>query len=408
MKVRAVLVFNDYCHVEGGASRVAIDEAVGLQRSGLDVTYVGAVGPISADLTTAGVRTVCLEQTDLASAAQKPWAITQALWNQTAYRTTQSLLAALDRRYTVVHLHGYTKALTAVPALAASRAGFSTVCTLHDFFAACPNGAFFDYRRQMPCNLSALSTTCALTHCDKRHPIHKAYRIARGLAQRHAARFPSSVHDYITLSHRSAELLRPYLPDRARFHALSNVIDVSRASPVDVAANQALMVVGRLDAEKGVMLAAVAACRSNRPIVFVGDGPLRREVEATGAHVTGWLARDRVLEMVERARAVIFPSLWYETFGLVVTEAAARGVPALVSDVSAPAERIIHGRNGWIFRSGDLDDLVRCLAMTEDSDTVRAIGLAAYREYWAEPSDSARHTERLIAIYDTVIADIGG
>jgi glycosyltransferase involved in cell wall biosynthesis len=404
MAVHSVVVLNDFCHAQGGASRVAIDEAIALHRLGLDVTFLGAVGPIADDLTGAGVRTLCLQQQQLLDAEHHPGALLQALWNRQAYSEVQSLLRSLDRRHTIVHLHGYTKALTTTPVLAAGRAGFTTICTLHDFFAACPNGAFFDYRRQQTCSLRALSPRCMLTSCDKRHVAHKAYRVARGLAQRHAARFPASVRNYISLSEQSVQLLRPYLPSDSRFHALPNIINAMRDQPVDAGANSHLVVVGRLDAEKGVMLAAEAALRVGLPIVFVGDGPSRRDVEATGARVTGWLTAEKVREEVEQARCLVFPSLWYETFGLVVDEAAARGVPAIVSDVSAPAERIVDGETGWLYPSGDIGALEGRLHLTRNADTVRAAGAAAYRRYWSDPSDPSRHAQQLVAIYEATLA----
>jgi glycosyltransferase involved in cell wall biosynthesis len=404
MAVRSVVVLNDFCHAQGGASRVAIDEAIALHRLGLDVTFLGAVGPIDNDLSAAGVRTRCLQQQQLLDAERHPGALLQALWNRQAYREVQSLLKSLDRRQTIVHLHGYTKALTTTPVLAASRGGFTTICTLHDFFAACPNGAFFDYRQRQPCSLRALSGRCVFTDCDKRHMAHKAYRVARGLAQRHAARFPASVRDYITLSEQSMQLLRPYLPADSCFHALSNIINVARDQPVDAGANRHLVAVGRLDAEKGVMLAAEAARHAGLPIVFVGDGPLRDDVEATGARVTGWLTAERVREEVEHARCLVFPSLWYETFGLVVDEAAARGIPAIVSDVSAPSERIVDGETGWLYPSGDIRALESRLRLTRDAEVVRTAGAAAYRRYWSDPSDPSRHAQRLAAIYETALA----
>jgi glycosyltransferase involved in cell wall biosynthesis len=404
MHTNCVVVLNDFCNVQGGASRVAIDEAVALRRFGLDVIFLGAVGPVCDDLRAAGVRVICLDQAELANAGRHPQSVLHALWNQCAYRVMRSLLDTMDPDRTIVHLHGYTKALTATPVLAASRAGFAVACTLHDFFSACPNGAFFDYRREEPCRLRALSASCALAACDKRHPLHKAYRVLRGAVQRHAVQFPGSVRDFITLSGRSAELLRPYLPEAARFHPLADIVDVVRLPPVDVGANRTLVVVGRLEAEKGVLLAAKAAQQMRMPILFVGDGPLRPAVEATGACVTGWLPTSRVRDEIERARCLLFPSLWYETFGLVVTEAAARGVPAIISDVSAPAERIADGTSGWVFRSGDLDSLMRCIAVTRDTDSVRAVGAAAYRQYWADPSDPDSHAARLAAIYDTIVS----
>jgi glycosyltransferase involved in cell wall biosynthesis len=404
MDVRSVIVLNDFCQVQGGASRVAVDEAIALSARQQDVTFLGAVGPVCQELRAANVKTVCLDQPELADAVRHPGAALRALWNQQAYRATQALLATKHRRQTIVHLHGYTKALTTAPALAARRAGIPVVCTLHDFFAACPNGAFFDYRRQAPCELRALSPACVTTACDKRHHLHKAYRVARGLAQRHVARFPASVRDYITLSDRSAALLKSYLPADARFHELANIIDVPCAAPVDVAENPALVVVGRLDAEKGVELAAHTARAVGLPIVFVGDGPLRPTIEATGARFTGWVSADRVRRELEQARCLVFPSLWYETYGLVVAEAAARGVPAIVSDVAAPAERLIDGQGGWIFASGDRDGLARCMQHTRCDAAIRQAGAAAYRQYWANPSDPGRHAAALASIYAAVIA----
>jgi glycosyltransferase involved in cell wall biosynthesis len=403
MRLSSVVILNDFCHVQGGASRVAVDEAVALHASGFDVTFLGAVGPICQELRNAGVKTICLQQPELAEAKHHPRAAFGALWNGRAYRATRALLTTMDRRRTIVHLHGYTKALTTAPTLAARRSGLSTVCTLHDFFAACPNGAFFNYRRQEPCPLRALSAACIFTACDKRHTLHKTYRVARGLVQRHVARFPASVRDYITLSHRSAALLQPYLPDDAVFHELANIIDIPRAPPVEVAANKSLIAVGRLDAEKGVLLAAETARLAGLPIVFVGDGPLRSVIEATGARVTGWVAANRVRQELEHARCLVFPSRWYETYGLVVAEAAARGVPAIVSDIAAPAERLFDGQDGWAFRSGDSDALLRCMQRTRDDTVVRDAGTTAYHRYWANPSDPGRHAGELALIYDAVM-----
>jgi glycosyltransferase involved in cell wall biosynthesis len=288
--------------------------------------------------------------------------------------------------------------------VAAKRAGFAALCTLHDFFAACPNGAFFNYQRQAPCTLRALSVACLTTACDKRHAVHKAYRVLRGAAQRHIAGFPGCVAHYISLSSRSAALLRPYLPRDARLYPLPNIIDVPRGPPVDAAANAALMVVGRLDDEKGVLLAARAAAICGLPIVFVGDGPHRARLEAEGARVTGWLSAEQVRHELSNARCLVFPSLWYETFGLVVSEAAARGVPSIVSDISAPADRVFDGRTGWIFRAGDLDDLVARMRLTCFDPVIRAAGAAAYEEYWAAPGDPRRHTQELLRIYAEVLA----
>ena len=111
-----------------------------------------------------------------------------------------------------------------------------------------------------------------------------------------------------------------------------------------------------------------------------------------------------VEQALNNARALAFPSLWYETYGLVVTEAAARGVPSIVSDVSAAAERIRHGVSGWIFESGNVEALADCLRSTSDVTAVRAIGARAYEDHWSAPSDPPRHVADLVAIYERTLA----
>ena len=367
-----ILVLNDFAYVQGGASKVAIDEAVGLAAAGFRVIFFGPVGPPGPALSAAPLDVICLDQGELQDFRKNPAVAIQGLWNVAAYKRLGEILAALDPAKTILHLHGYTKALTTSPVRIAADRGFRIVCTLHDFFATCPNGALFNYATEQPCQLQPLSLHCIATSCDKRRYAHKLYRVARSVVQRRFGRFPAAINDFITLSQNSAALLRPFLPDDARLYPLDNIIDVVAAPAVPVAANHKIVAIGRLESEKGVALLLRAAAGAGMGVTFIGDGPLRPLVEATpGCSVTGWLSSDQVFVALDEARCVVFPSLWYETFGLVVSEAAARGIPAIVSDVTAAAERVIDGETGWVFRSGDVDDLRRCLDETRDDSGIR-------------------------------------
>jgi glycosyltransferase involved in cell wall biosynthesis len=402
--VRSALFLNDHCFVQGGATRIAIDEAVALAARGLEVTFLGATGPVGPELSASRVRTVCLEQPELVSVTEHPSVAWQGLWNGKAARRSREILAGLDRASTVVHVHGYTKSLTTSPVRAAVRAGFPVLATLHDFFSICPTGNLYDYVQERPCELRPLSPRCVLTNCDKRRYSHKLYRVARGALQRWPGLLPGGIEHFIGLSTRSTELMRPYLPHGAQIHPLSNIIDIERRPPVEIADRSGLLYVGRLDPEKGIRLLLEAAERVGARVLFVGDGPLRGAVEASGRHrVTGWSTSSQVQAELERARCLVFPSRWYETFGLVVSEAAARGIPAIVSDVSAPAERLRHGITGLVFRSGDAAALAECLAAANDTALVAAMGRNAYQSFWSEPPDREHHVARLVEIYQSVL-----
>ena len=75
-----------------------------------------------------------------------------------------------------------------------------------------------------------------------------------------------------------------------------------------------------------------------------------------------------------------------------------------MSDISAAAERVTDGVTGWIFQSGNVDDLARRLAVVRDDAAVRSAGAAAYWEYWRAPHDRRHHAEQLAAIYEAVLA----
>ncbi len=64
----------------------------------------------------------------------------------------------------------------------------------------------------------------------------------------------------------------------------------------------------------------------------------------------------------------VVPSVWYEAFGLVISEAWMFGRPVICSDVGAMAERVQHERNGLLFNAGNpraLADAIRHAATTK-------------------------------------------
>lgn len=403
-KQRTIIVLNDYCHINGGASRIAIDEAVSLAGAGEKVIFFGASGPVCKELQNASLEVICLEQPELINAAKNPSVLFQGLWNMAAHKKMDALLSTLEPESTIIHLHGYTKSLTASPVRAAIKHGFKVICTLHDFFAACPNGAFFDYTKSQPCPKRGLSLDCISTNCDKRHYHHKLYRVVRSATQKNFGLLPDGIMDYITLSNRSLELLRPYLPEQARYHPLENLIETVKEPPVDVAANTSVVAVGRLDVEKGIEILLEAAKRADVQLTLVGEGPLRALAETYGnCRITGWVNPESVFAELGKARCLVFPSLWYETYGLVVGEAAARGIPAIVSNISAAAERVTDGTDGWHVKAGDIDDLTHLLQFTKNKDYLSVTGQAAYEKFWANPPTRDNHINGLLNIYERIL-----
>jgi glycosyltransferase involved in cell wall biosynthesis len=122
------------------------------------------------------------------------------------------------------------------------------------------------------------------------------------------------------------------------------------------------------------------------------------------AEISGWRSRAEIDQMLRgEIRAVLAPSLWYETGPLTVYEAAAAGVAAIASDRCGAAERVKHGATGFVVApSAEL--LASAMRRLMEGGTAQRLGMEAYGAYWADPPTPAAHARRLISLYEEMLA----
>jgi len=167
---------------------------------------------------------------------------------------------------------------------------------------------------------------------------------------------------------------------KAGFRGTIVMLDGSYDGPTDVAEEPArrqplVVFLGRHIREKRVAAvpAAIAAARSRIPEirgVIFGDGPERRRVLSEIARLgladvidcPGFAPWEQVDAALRRAMCVLLPSE-REGYGLVVVEAAARGTPSIVANISenAATELIEDGRNGVLAASAEPEALAAAI-----------------------------------------------
>ena len=142
--------------------------------------------------------------------------------------------------------------------------------------------------------------------------------------------------------------------------------------------------VSRLAAEKNypLLFRAYEAIRAEVPnsrFVVVGDGPLRARLSRRYpyAHFTGFLPREEMAAHYASADLFVYASMT-ETFGNVVTEAMASGLPVVAYDYAAPARYIHHLENGYVVPLGDANRLVEgAVKLARNADLRLRCGAAA-------------------------------
>lgn len=404
--LKNIIILNDNARVTGGADKVALASAVGLAARGYRVELLSATTPIAPELLSVPRLTVhSTDQYEILHDPSRLRAATQGLWNAKSYRAASNLLDAFNPQDTVVHLHLWAKALSSSVIRAAAERSFRIICTLHDYMLSCPVGTWFDHTEQRICTRKPLGVSCLMAHCDSRSYADKLWRTARTLVQSTAGKLPSGLSDVIAISDTVITALRPYLPPQIHVHRLSNFADVVRQERVDAAANSSFVFSGRLVKEKGPEVFAKAANSAGVPALFLGDGECRAAVSAAmaQAEISGWLSHEQSLKQMRRARALVFPSLWYEAQPLIILEALAQGIPCVVSDTSAAREMIIPGKTGFLFRTGDVDDLKEKLNQLRSDELIDQLSRDAYEHYWKSPCTLQTHLDGLTDIYHTML-----
>jgi glycosyltransferase involved in cell wall biosynthesis len=146
----------------------------------------------------------------------------------------------------------------------------------------------------------------------------------------------------------------------------------------------AVLYVGRIAPEKNLDLLvrtfrAMARVRPDARLILVGDGPELAALKAAHPDFVCCGARrgEDLARHYASADVFLFPSLT-ETFGNVLFEAMASGLPCVGFDYAAAAEHIRHGSNGLKAVYGDAGEfLQQSLRLMEDASLRDSLGIAA-------------------------------
>ncbi len=139
--------------------------------------------------------------------------------------------------------------------------------------------------------------------------------------------------------------------------------------------------VGRLSEEKGIInLIDIFKKNKNIKLKIIGDGPLKQSIikiikhnNLTNIEILGYISDEEKIKIISRSIAVIFPSIGFETYGLVTLESLMLGTPVIVNNISALPEPIKNGYNGFIYN--DLKELENIILKIYDEDLSKLYNL---------------------------------
>lgn len=130
--------------------------------------------------------------------------------------------------------------------------------------------------------------------------------------------------------------------------------------------------IGRLAPEKNVAALAPLAQDSRLAVVVVGDGPQRADLEELmpRARFLGLLTGDRLGKAAASFDVLVAPGE-RETFCQVVQEGMASGVPVVAPAVGGPRDLVHHGRTGFLYSPGRVDEMTAAVRLLQRSPPLR-------------------------------------
>lgn len=379
MNFKTVVIVNDFNFIQGGASKVAIETARILKEEGIKVYFFSAVNK-NVDLID-GVEYISTNQNEALKEKNKLKGAINGIYNFKARNKMKTLLKELDRDTTIIHIHGWTKALSSSIFDIAFKMNFKIVLTLHDYFTACPNGGYFNYKQNKICKLKPLSAKCIKCNCDSRNYGFKIYRIIRQIVQNKIVKLNDRLENVISISEMSEKILKNTLGKNTKITRIYNPINIEKNEErVKTENNNYYLYVGRISKEKGVDVFERAITELGVKGIVVGDGEERKKLEKQypNIEITGWKDKKIVKNYMGGARALIFPSRWYECQPLTILEAQSIGLPVICSNKCTGIEFV---GEDLTFDTENIDSLKQVIQKMFDDNYVKNISVNLYKKW---------------------------
>lgn len=331
----------------------------------------------------------------------------RTIWNRQSYRAVRRLIR--EWKPTVAHFHNTFPVISPAAYYAARAERVPVIQTLHNYRLVCP--AAILYRDHQVCEacLQQVIPWAGIAGACYRQSRSATLAVSAMLAShRLGGTWRGKVDAYIALTEFARKkYIEGGLPAE-RVHVKPNFVHPDPGFSPGV--GDYLLFVGRLVQEKGIqnLLKAWALVDKRIPLKIVGDGPLAPlvlEAAKTFPNIE-YLGRRPLAEiyvLLGNARAMVFPSEWYEGFPKVIVEAFAKGTPVIGAALGAVTEVVGEGRTGLLFLPGSAESLAGQVEWAWANGVhMRVMGEEARLEY-ERYYTAERNYERLSEIYQIAI-----
>ena len=305
----------------------------------------------------------------------------------------------------VVHVHNTFPQISPAIYWVAARLKVPVIQTLHNFRLLCPQAMFLRDGKVCEDCLGKVPWRGAVRGCYRDSKLQSSVLASMVTVHRAMGTWQDKVTRYIALNEFCRnKFIEGGLPAH-RITIKPNFVDFETPAGGN---RKGFLFVGRLSPEKGVDVLVAAVKETKGVNVRVaGSGTESTKLEnVEGLYALGALPSARIHEEMNKAIAVVVPSICFETFGMVAVEAFASATPVIASRIGVLPNLVTDGITGLLFEPGNASDLSQKLLWAQQHpDQMAQMGRNARTLYEAKFT-AEQNYRQLMVIYEDAISEV--
>lgn len=375
------------------------------QRGGEDAVFE-AEGAMLSSYGHAVERLV-FDNSSIRSISDKIKAAAGILYNSASRKKLDGCIDAFHPD--VMHVHNFVPIASPSVFFAAQAHHIPVIMSIHNFRLICPSATLFYHGKIYEKSIHSVFPLDPIIKGVYHESVLDTAAVELMTATHHlAGTWKNKIDRYIVMTNFAREKFMEsslHIPEH-KFVIKPNFVTDNGAGE-DVRENFFLFA-GRLSEEKGLTILLRAARAKGFNLLVIGDGPLKNEVEEAAGnhqniHYLGFKPKTDVIHYLKNCKALIFPSVCYEGFPIIILEAFSTGTPVIASRLGSMAEVVTDHFNGLHFEPGDEVDLGRKIdELSIDPGLARELSVNS-RSTYLDNFTPEKNYQQLLKIYEDAI-----
>ncbi|MFX4284311.1 glycosyltransferase [Aliarcobacter butzleri] len=274
----------------------------------------------------------------------------------------------------LVHIHNFYPLLTPSIFKASKDAGAKVVHTLHNYRFWCISGIFYrdGFGICELCTKTKFSLQGIFSKCFRKSMIQSILAQLSFWYYRTTKIF-DNIDYFFVLTNFQKEKVKSLGIDENRIVLKPNSLNMTFDKNLD---KKNYIYVGRLEESKGIytLLEEWNTLDEEFILTIIGGGEieegLKSKYNKSNIIFKGKCSREETLKSISKAKYLIQPSVWYETFGLTIIEAMSFGVPVIGYNIGTRGDFIKDGINGFLTKEIDLKEVIEKSLYYEEYDSL--------------------------------------